>query len=204
MVHFVGSETWFVKESKMAVDHPHGGGESSPTEILIDKIVTSAKKYGELILQMASVEGDVRTGGFFALFDADGNELRVWQEGMCAEDAGLRFRANAQNKCLAMFQHQVVCSGIVASPAMIPPIFDGGIQLENGWYLAFSGLPAVYDRIFCILVGADVALLQMPGLRLNTILRLGPNEELVRGLLQTAFWYALQVEYEVAKSRLAV
>lgn len=183
----------------MSIDHPHSG--NSPDDELIERIVRKSYDLAELIGKMASIEGDVRLGGAFALMDHNGNLLHTWKSAPQTTIERIQnFQFNAVNKCIEMHIKQVVCSGIVANPEADPPIYDGGIQLENGWYLAFSGYPAEYDRVLCMMIGAEVNVLEMPGLRYNTIMRLGPNESLVRGLLHSAMAQYFHIEYARLKA----
>ena len=86
-----------------------------------------------------------------------------------------------------MFSHDVVCSGMVATPAAVTdaPVYDGGHKLENGWYLAFSGFPAEYDRVLCLTLAVEVGLLELPGKLFNTIMQFGPKPALVRGIFHS-------------------
>lgn len=176
----------------MSVDHPHGGGEDFGE--LIAKIHEAATFFKEAIFEMASTEEDVRTGGVFVLMNEHGDEIDSWTEGELTPEQTERYYGNAWRKCKYMYVAGVVCSGI-DRVAEIPnddgPIYDGGIKFENGWFLAFSGFRAVLDRTYCILIGNHAELLEVPGLRYNTILQSSPEEALVRGLVMAAMASAM-------------
>lgn len=133
-----------------------------------------------IIAPMANVEGDVRTGGVFALYDEVGETMAVWQAADIVAEEYERYCRNAVNKCLSMSLHQVICSGMVAAPLADPPIFDGGIKLNNGLYLAFSGLRAELDRVYCLLTAYTTG--YVTAARFNAILQHSPNEAICRVL----------------------
>lgn len=172
----------------MSIDNPHGGGEDY-AGIIAACQSASELLWNSVIRCMVGVEGDERTGVRFAMYNQRGIKLAEWQTGELVEERVVLFQRNADNKCLAMHQARVVCSGIVADTAATPPIFDGGIKLDNGLYLACSGLRAELDRVYCMLVGRRVS--QLFDLRFNTIMQRAPNEALVRSLHNHVFLLGL-------------
>lgn len=174
---------------------PFGDVETAnptPEEImLLEAIQAASRTLWPIIAKMADVEGDVRTGGRFCLLDANGDQLAVWQEGEPPLTKIPVFARNARVKCQAVIWHALLCSGEVADVNADPPIYDGGITLSNGWVLAFSGLRAELDRVYCMLVGAVAGNDLLTQGRLNAIFQRGPNEALVRVLYQEAFmgWF---------------
>ena len=163
----------------MSTDYSHGGGENLFPGITA--LVEATEQFWPFIKNMASTDGDIRTGVRFAVYDSRRAEWQRWQVGDLVLDDASRFQANADNKCLAMAEHGVVCSGMVANPEANPPIYDGGIRLNNGLYFAASGLRAELDRVFCMISATEPEFLDQT--RNNTILFKSPNEALVRTLL---------------------
>ncbi len=176
----------------MSVDQPHSGGFlDEETLEKIENLKGSTALYWDLaISQMASVEGDERTGVRFALFGCAGKKLAGWQVGEFVYEDTYRLQGHADVKCITMHREEAVCSGVVANAQANPPVYDGGVQLNNGWYLAASGLRAELDRVYCMLAaeGADM----LSQLRRNTIMRKSPNEPLVYALLHEANWCTFQ------------
>tara|TARA_B100000508_G_scaffold126715_1_gene111407 strand:- start:1065 stop:1646 length:582 start_codon:yes stop_codon:yes gene_type:complete len=186
----------------MSVDHPSGDVDDFGK--IIAKIKEAAGFFKETILSMASTEEDERTGGVFVLMNEHGDEIDSWTEGELDPETTKRYYENAWRKCHAMFEKGVVCSGIVATPnpeEADEPIYDGGIALENGWYLAFSGFRAVLDRTYCILVANYAKLLEMPGLLYNTIMVKSPDEAITRGLIHSAVAVTMSREMGEAWNR---
>jgi hypothetical protein len=166
--------------------------ELTPERIeLLEAIQAASRTLWPIIAKLADVEGDVRTGGRFCLLDANGDQLAVWQEGVPLGEKIPVYAGNARVKCQAVIWHNVLCSGEIADVDATPPIYDGGIKLCNGWVLAFSGLRAELDRVYCMLVAVVAENDLLTQGRLNAIFQRGPNEALVRVLYQEAFmgWF---------------
>lgn len=197
-MHYARRYNLIQKGNDMAVDHPHSGGEDY--EKLLKKLKEASLEYWPAIERKASIIGDERSGGIFYLFNPEGIPIDWWKAGdLWSEEKLLTFHNNAKNKCLVMHAQGLVCSGIAANPGAVPPIYDGGIRLENGCFLAFSGLRAELDRVYCMLVAEKVKVLD--DLLFNTIMTLGPNESLVRAMyIETGLCYLSMAMKDVMKS----
>ncbi len=155
-------------------------GDDTSAEMFIEDLKKASDEFSAAMLTMASTEGDVREGGVFVLYDPGGNFVESWASGVLDSVDFAWFEGFAKTKCWSMHDKDVVCSGIVADADAVPPIFDGGIKLSNGWYLAFSGYRSELDRIFCMLIAHVCDLLER--IRYNTIMAHGPNEANTRAL----------------------
>lgn len=136
------------------------------TSALLDKIADFFALQATIFgVNYAEKDGKRRRGGYVCILDADGDQKLLKLVGEPDPQRKNVFRNNALNKCQGMFDRRAdttcVSSWCFRDHQAEPPQYGGGIKLNNGSFMSFSGFPEDVDEAVCLFVANHYRLIDV-------------------------------------------